>query len=633
MKAFFLFLLTGLLCIGCTPPDHQPVALLEQKLEATPASSAAFDSLLQEVRTLPPPQRIALLLSPSLCHLDDWETVAKQEPLLLELLPLASKRERHQLLLRLVELYAQQGNYRFIPNARSKGLRWCEELESNYKLSQRERWEVLKVKALMLDQAGQQNLYMPIWFELLEEHRREGETARVVEDLTAIATHLANLGDEEKSLITYQEAYQLAVNNGFTEQRNRNLIEIINRTSRLGRYEELLTYFRQVGVDSLASILPSAYSMLATCYVQLDKPDSARVYFQKQMQALPNPEQDGTLYLIDIARTFVDESHEDSAASYLQKAMTALNEEAAHTRKKNIKTTLPGTLLEAYPAFATLLQHNGKTQQAGEAFALVEPLMRKSVKGLPLFERQIDALTHYADYCQATRQYEKGFELLTRRDSLRQLHIKLKAERTDINLAERFKMQELTYTIDLQKAQLAYSHRTLVTIGCAAFILLCSLVPLIYLYRQHRRQLALLSDREQEIEQLRSAADLTPAPDAPQVATENPLNPIEELFRVAQQKVVAEKLFLNKELSLDQLAHELDTNRSYLSSCINTCSGGNFNQWINSYRIDYVLERIHTAPNLLALAAEAGFLSSDSFYRHFKRCTQMTTTQYLKASL
>lgn len=593
---------------------------MERELAAAPLASATFDSLLQETRTLAAPERVNLLLSSALRNEEHLKVSAKQESLLLEALPLATKRERKQLLLRLIEVY-HQSYYGQIPNARRKAIQYCEELEQNHSLSKQERWKVMEIKAYALNGMGSPNLYMPIWFQLLEEHRREGDPVLITKDLHKIATCLDELGGSEKALDTYREIYELSIQNKLIEQRNQALCSIILLSSRLGRSEEVLSYYRQIGVDSLLSLIPSSYSLLATCYLQLNKPDSARFYLRKEAQALPLHNTGKTAYC-KIAQTFVNEQREDSAAAYLDKAMKSHQKNVAFARKKKIEPSLPGIFLEVYPAFASLLQRNGKTQQAGKAFALIEPLT-KDTAFLPNHQKtQIDALSRYAAYCQATRQYEKGVELMLRCDSLRNAYDANREKRTSISIVERFKMQELTYTIDLQKAELSYSQRILIVIGAASLILLCATGVLIYLYRQRRRQFSALFSKDREIEQLRNGAASPEAVAAP--------NPTEELFRAAEQKVSSEKLFLQKELSLELLARELGTNRSYLSSCVNTCSGGNFNQWINNYRIAYVLERIDTAPNLLQLAAEAGFLSPDSFYRNFKRCTQMTTGQYLK---
>lgn len=623
LKTLLPLLIVCLFCIGCTNTNHKRALSLERELATAPLVSATFDSLLQQTRTLTAPQRVKLLLSSALRNEEHPTVGAKQESLLLEALPLATKRERKQLLLRLVEVY-RQPDYIYISNTERKAIKYCEELEQNYTLSKEERWKVMEIKAYALNGIGSPNLYMPIWFQLLEEHRREGNPAMITKDLHMVATYLEALGDPEKALDAYREVYELSTQNKLMEQRNQSLGSIILLTSKLGRSEEVLSYYRQMGVDSLITLIPSSYSLLATCYLQLNKPDSARFYLRKAAQAFPL-QNSGKASYYKIAQTFVNEQREDSAAAYLDKAMKSSQQNATLARKQHIKVSLPFVFLEVYPAFASLLLRNGKTQQAGEAFALIEPLTKTS-EPLPVGQKtQIDALTHYAAYCQATRQYEKGVELMLRCDSLRNVYDANREQRASTSIVERFKMQELLYTIDLQKAELSYSQQVLIAIGVASLILIGAIAMLIHLYRQRQRQFSVILSKDREIEQLRTETTAT----APSVAAITP-NSTEELFRSAEEKVTSEKLFLNKELSLELLAREMGTNRSYLSSCVNTCSGGNFNQWINNYRITYVLERIDTAPNLLQLASEAGFLSSDSFYRNFKRCTQMTTSQYLK---
>ena len=74
----------------------------------------------------------------------------------------------------------------------------------------------------------------------------------------------------------------------------------------------------------------------------------------------------------------------------------------------------------------------------------------------------------------------------------------------------------------------------------------------------------------------------------------------------------------------------LKTNHTYLSSCINTCYGNNYNQWINDFRIDYLLGRIHSGKKLSELVEEACFASTDAVYRNFKRKTGFTPNEYLK---
>lgn len=85
------------------------------------------------------------------------------------------------------------------------------------------------------------------------------------------------------------------------------------------------------------------------------------------------------------------------------------------------------------------------------------------------------------------------------------------------------------------------------------------------------------------------------------------------------------KLFLIPKISLNDLAKELNTNRSVVSNYINRSRQKNFNQYINQLRIDNIVERLINEPNLQkytidALAEETGFNSrktfSDAFLEH-----------------
>ena len=70
-----------------------------------PILSAAFDSLLFEVRNLPLQDRIASMIKISYRNEEEIGGIQKQEKLLMEVLPLSSGKERKIILLQLVTLY------------------------------------------------------------------------------------------------------------------------------------------------------------------------------------------------------------------------------------------------------------------------------------------------------------------------------------------------------------------------------------------------------------------------------------------------------------------------------------------------------------------------------------------------
>jgi AraC-like DNA-binding protein len=84
-----------------------------------------------------------------------------------------------------------------------------------------------------------------------------------------------------------------------------------------------------------------------------------------------------------------------------------------------------------------------------------------------------------------------------------------------------------------------------------------------------------------------------------------------------------EKPYLNPELTLSDLAEQLKTNTSVLSAVINSGFDKNFNDFVNSYRIEDFKTKIKMPQfkhlTLLAVAFECGFNSKTTFNRAFKK--------------
>lgn len=617
MKAFHLFLLIFFIYIGCTNQNQEKISLLDKELAATPILSLSFDSLLQEVQNLPSQQQDAILYQISYRNEKDIDGMQKQEKLLLKGLPLTSKKERKKIQIRLLGLYEKLNEERVL-GTDIKGIQLSEKLETNYSLSREEEWTIKKIKAILLSRRGLHEQYLPIWFELLAEHRAANRIELVIEDLSAIANQFAILGDQGKGISLYKEAYQLAIENRLSDLNRQCVIRLIYLFYESKQYEEVVNYANEIGLDSLASYIPSVYSILSTCYLALQKPDSARTCLTKN-QKLKRGQ--GMTLNCSIAETYIAENRIDSALVFLEKANKQYQNQAKHLQKKSINSSLPFNFLQPYSSLATLYQQSGNYQQADEAFTIVEPLMRKSIKNPDQLEIQANALTRYSSFCRATKQYEKAVDLLVRRDSIQQIINKVNKERESKNLMDRLQIKDLMHKLEMQEALLTNSHRIIAISSACAVLFLFFLCAIGYIYQQRKKRLSIMLNQDKEAKEPESLA-----------APENKmtLSSEEKLFRAAQKKVSSEKLYLNKDLKLKSLAKILGTNHSYLSSCINTYSDKNYNQWINDFRIDYLLEQIHSGKKLSDLASEAGFSSTDAFYRNFKRKTSLTPSEYLK---
>jgi AraC-like DNA-binding protein len=92
--------------------------------------------------------------------------------------------------------------------------------------------------------------------------------------------------------------------------------------------------------------------------------------------------------------------------------------------------------------------------------------------------------------------------------------------------------------------------------------------------------------------------------------------------------------YLDPELTLSELAKQLNMNRGQLSQLINEGTGDNFYNFINKYRVEQVKLFMRDPAmkhySMLGLALEAGFKSKSTFNLIFKRFTGVTPTEYRK---
>lgn len=94
------------------------------------------------------------------------------------------------------------------------------------------------------------------------------------------------------------------------------------------------------------------------------------------------------------------------------------------------------------------------------------------------------------------------------------------------------------------------------------------------------------------------------------------------------------KPHLRPELTLSELAQDLNVNTRYLSQVINEKRNQNFMDFINSYRIDFAKELLvkksYHHYTVLAIAQEVGFKSRSAFYEAFRKQTGTTPASYRK---
>lgn len=98
--------------------------------------------------------------------------------------------------------------------------------------------------------------------------------------------------------------------------------------------------------------------------------------------------------------------------------------------------------------------------------------------------------------------------------------------------------------------------------------------------------------------------------------------------------VIREMLFTRSDLKISDLALRLNTNRSYISRAINDEMHTDFCSWVNHYRINYAQELLddfqQSNLSMEVVAEKSGFANLTTFYRVFKKHTNMTPGDYLR---
>lgn len=576
---------------------------MDKELAITPILSEKFDSLLLDVRNLPTRQRVSCLLQISYKNEEGIDGISKQEKLLTEALSLTpSSKDRKKILLQLLTVYNKLDNWR-VPDTYSKGIHCFNELEKHFSLSQEEEWQVKKTKALLLNRRGKQEEYLPIWFELLKEHRTANKTQYIIEDLYAIANHFEKLGNFTQALPLYEEAYQLTQNKQTVKLQEQCFVQLIGVLYNDGHYAKTIEYCNNTKNDSIYIKNPAIKNFLAKSYLQLNQTDSARFYLYQQLASSTG---DFTNLNLQIADSYIIEQNEDSASFYITKATNMFKERSQRYQNNNV--LLPPYFLQTYSSFAELLQKKGKAQEANRLFAFIEPLMREEMTDPSQLELQIKALTGFSTFCRSTKQYEKALDLIAHRDSIQLIYNDIQKKRDSKNLAGRFEIQELTHTIHIKETTLVYAQRLLIICMTSGIVLALIGSVLFYLYRKQRKQIKAIYEQYEKWHRTEE-----------RLLTTKETDPDKLLYVRANNLVIEKKLFLDDKINVVILAEMLKTNRTYLSKAINTCTGDNFSTWFNGFRVNYAIKIMRNDPfiEIKTLAAKCGFSSTETFNRNF----------------
>lgn len=111
-------------------------------------------------------------------------------------------------------------------------------------------------------------------------------------------------------------------------------------------------------------------------------------------------------------------------------------------------------------------------------------------------------------------------------------------------------------------------------------------------------------------------------------------NKANKLYAELKKLMADKQSYKNTNLTLKDLAQELDCSPNYLSQVINEKEQLNFYSYINNLRIQYFMQQMKLPDSkkytMMSVAHNCGFSNKSTFNRHFKRITRQTPSEFFK---
>lgn len=106
----------------------------------------------------------------------------------------------------------------------------------------------------------------------------------------------------------------------------------------------------------------------------------------------------------------------------------------------------------------------------------------------------------------------------------------------------------------------------------------------------------------------------------------------EEMLKSNIQKWIDDKEFTKGGLTIEDMARQTASNRTYVSHFVNTHYGMSFREWINYLRLQYAKDIMLKSPDksVAEIALESGYLSTSYFSRIFKETEGLTPGRWIE---
>lgn len=233
-----------------------------------------------------------------------------------------------------------------------------------------------------------------------------------------------------------------------------------------------------------------------------------------------------------------------------------------------------------------------------------------------------------AEVYTAMGEYDLAMEYLTMYYSLKDKVFNVERERSFNSLIRRYESQKNANELQRRDMQLL-KQRQLTELVIAAFVVALVVVLAVVLRNRSQnmmyRQLVVKYNAYQKRE--KELLERLDAVKQDGLGGEN--GTIRLLFDRLSDFMRQEKMYAVKNLTVEDMAARLGTNRSYLSRAVNTYAGVSFNAWLNSMRIKESIKLLsETDMPIKKVADEVGYANLTTFYNNFIKETGVPPSKF-----
>ena len=282
--------------------------------------------------------------------------------------------------------------------------------------------------------------------------------------------------------------------------------------------------------------------------------------------------------------------------------------------------TEPGVMASIHLDYCKMLWKQGRTDKASEIL----------LKGLSIsdsigsIEYKHELLLALSELSSATGRKDEALEYYKKYHGYAEKLFGIQKERAFQRLENEEERSALKDEINRKEIALEHEKRKNImalAITCTVFAILAALYAV---YRKQRKMYRQLVEVYQQYlnrsSLIRKSASQSDGKDKDTMLWEK----IESLMRDG-------KAYRQNDISLENIAETLSTNRVYISKAINRFSGMSFYKYINSYRIEEAVAALSddsTNIPMKALADKLGYNSLSAFYRAFQAETGCPPSKY-----